>query len=74
MAKILELLEILSATKYSAKYVNAKAGKTCIRCGKPAKSFRDPSARLEYNVSALCQKCQDECFIGGKTYQKHHPE
>ena len=74
MAKTLELLEIFSATKYRASYINAKAGKTCIRCGKPAKSFRDASARLEYNVSALCQRCQDECFSGGKPYQKHHTE
>jgi len=62
MAKTLELLEIFSATKYRAGYINAKAGKTCIRCGKPAKAFRDASARLEYKVSALCQMCQDECF------------
>ena len=74
MAKTLELLEIFSATKYRASYINAKAGKICIRCGKPAKSFRDTSTRLECNVSALCQKYQDECFIRRKPYQKHHPE
>ena len=66
MAKTLELLEIFSATKYRSSYTNAKAGKTCIRCGKPAKAFRDASARLEYKVSALCQRCQDECFTGGR--------
>ena len=64
MAKTLELLEIFSATTYRASYINAKAGKTCLRCGKPAKAFRDASARLEYKVSALCQMCQDECFTG----------
>ncbi len=62
MARALELLEIFSATKYRASYINAKNRKTCIRCGKTAKAFRDASARLEYKVSALCQKCQDECF------------
>ena len=66
MAKTLELLEIFSAATYRSSYTNAKAGKTCIRCGKPAKAFRDSSARLEYKVSALCQRCQDECFIGGR--------
>jgi hypothetical protein len=24
--------------------------------------FREASARFEYKVSALCQRCQDECF------------
>ena len=62
MTKELELREIFSATTYRANYANAKARNTCIRCGKPAKAFRDASARLEYNVSALCQRCQDECF------------
>ncbi|MBE9571164.1 MAG: hypothetical protein IMF11_11085, partial [Proteobacteria bacterium] len=58
MPNTLELLKIFSATTYRSSYTNAKTGKTCIRCGKPAKSFRDASARLEYKVSALCQKCQ----------------
>jgi hypothetical protein len=66
MAKILELQEIFSAATYRSSYTNAKNRKTCIRCGNPAKAFRDASARLEYKVSALCQRCQDECFTGGR--------
>ncbi|UCF85674.1 MAG: hypothetical protein JSV50_08595 [Desulfobacteraceae bacterium] len=66
MTKALELREIFSATTYRANYANAKAKSICIRCGKPAKLFRDASARLEYNVSALCQRCQDVCFTKRK--------
>ena len=56
------LLDIFSSPTYKANYAKAKATNTCIRCGKPAKVFREASARIEYKVSALCQRCQDECF------------
>jgi hypothetical protein len=64
MAELLELLEIVSMPSYEANYLKSKATSTCIRCGRPANRFRDASARLEYKVSALCQKCQDECYTG----------
>ena len=62
MTKPLELLQICAEASYKVNYAKSKARGTCIRCGKPAKEFRDASARLEYKISALCQKCQDECF------------
>ena len=61
-AKLQHLLKFLSGSAYKANYAAAKASRTCIMCGKPAMVFRDASARLEYNVSALCQSCQDEFF------------
>jgi len=57
-----ELLKIFSKSDYNARYAYSKATNTCIRCGESARVFRDASARLEYSVSALCQKCQDELF------------
>ena len=35
-----------------------------IGCGGPATSFRDALSRREYEISGLCQKCQDK-FFGG---------
>jgi hypothetical protein len=65
MDKLESLLDILSSDReYEKRFVIAKVSKSCIWCGKEAVEFRDASARLEYFVSALCQKCQDE-FIGG---------
>jgi len=58
----LELLEIFSEPKYEVIYAYAKATRTCIKCGKPAKKFRDASARLEYAISALCETCQEKYF------------
>jgi hypothetical protein len=40
----------------------AQAGKSCVCCGKPATEFRDELSRREYNISKMCQKCQDEVF------------
>ncbi|MGD8228315.1 MAG: hypothetical protein PVI20_11080 [Desulfobacteraceae bacterium] len=62
MANFEKLLEFLSKPTYKTSYADAKANGTCIMCRKPAKEFSNASARLEYNVSALCQKCQEEYF------------
>lgn len=31
-------------------------------CGGTATDFRDPLSRKEYNISGLCQDCQDAVF------------
>ena len=61
--KALELIKTFSEESYKSEYTNAKANGTCILCGRPAKDFRNSSARLEYHVSALCQDCQDSYFM-----------
>lgn len=33
-------------------------------CGGEATEFRDPVSTREYQISGLCQKCQDEVFGG----------
>lgn len=41
-----------------------KAGE-CPFCGKSIdveKEFRDPLSKREFEISGLCQKCQDEMF------------
>lgn len=40
----------------------AKAGNGCVKCGKPATTFKDEQSRKEYNISGLCQECQDSIF------------
>jgi hypothetical protein len=62
MSNALTLHEVFSSPTYKSDYVRAKARQTCIVCGRPAVRFRDPSARFEYTVSALCQQCQDQLF------------
>lgn len=62
MSNALALHEVFSRPTYRSDYARAKAHQTCIICGRPAVKFRDPSARFEYTVSALCQECQDQLF------------
>ena len=64
MIKAMELIEVLSDPTYKASYANAKATGTCIKCRKPARSYRTTLAKLEYDVSGLCQNCQDYFFNG----------
>lgn len=33
-----------------------------VGCGGPATEFKDKASELEYTVSGLCQKCQDDVF------------
>ncbi|MFZ7111630.1 MAG: hypothetical protein ACOWYE_08100 [Desulfatiglandales bacterium] len=63
MTRIEELIEICSKDTYRASYLKAKAESLCIRCGNRIEGFRSASARLEYSISALCQRCQDEIFL-----------
>ena len=37
----------------------------CTTCGEPIKGFRNEISRKEYQISGMCQKCQDSVF-GGK--------
>lgn len=42
-----------------AKCIPAPVG-----CGKPINGFRDALSRKEYQISGLCQDCQDSIFGG----------
>lgn len=59
----LEKLSVLFLdVKYREKLTLAKATRTCVRCKRSVYTFRDLSAKVEYEVSALCQRCQEELF------------
>ncbi len=62
MPRVQELIEILSSPTHNLGYNNAKAANTCIICMKPAVVFRNALARLEYECSGICQRCQDIYF------------
>jgi hypothetical protein len=60
MSKLEELFQTFKDPEYRACYTHAKATGTCVMCRGPAREFRDPGARFEYGISALCQLCQDK--------------
>jgi hypothetical protein len=36
--------------------------KKCAFCSDPDLDFKDEASRIEYTISGICQKCQDEVF------------
>ena len=49
-------------TFFGRSHSLAKAGNQCVSCGKSATEFRDERSKKEYNISSMCQICQDEVF------------
>ena len=62
MSNVQAFHEVVLKPTYKSDYARAKAQGTCIMCGRLAIRFREPSAKFEYTVSALCQQCQDQLF------------
>ncbi len=62
MDKVKELIQLLGAKDVIARTSMAKAHGICKICGEPALFFRTPRAELEYNISSICQSCQDYYF------------
>jgi hypothetical protein len=40
----------------------AMTGLQCVACGKRADRFRDELSAKEYDISGMCQECQDSVF------------
>jgi hypothetical protein len=59
MNRIEELINILAETEVRLRAESAKAKRICKICGNPAVSFRTYREEMEYNLSLMCQSCQD---------------
>lgn len=44
------------------KQAALKAERRCPTCGKPIGEFRDDLSRKEFEISGMCQECQDSVF------------
>ena len=62
MSKMEQFKEDISMTFFGRSVSLANAGNQCVCCGKAATEFRDEISKREYQISSLCQKCQDEVF------------
>lgn len=38
-------------------------GNNCATCGKVADKFRDKLSEKEFQISRMCQECQDSVFV-----------
>ena len=58
--------ELLDAITKESPFVKlkskAKETKTCVMCIAPNMNFKDEISKKEYEISNLCQNCQDKIF------------
>ena len=54
--------EDMTMKLFGRSYNLAKAANQCVQCGKTANKFTDSLSEREYQLTALCQKCQDLVF------------
>lgn len=62
MSKLEQYQEDISMAFFGRSVSLAKAGNQCVCCGKNANTFRDEISKREYQISTLCQQCQDEVY------------
>ena len=57
-------LDKFAKKSFGRSTTEAKEKKVCVFCGKPIKmeDFKDQLSIKEYEISGLCQKCQDDTF------------
>jgi len=60
--------EAMEIDLFGRTKADAHKNKICLQCGGPATEFQNALSAREYQISGLCQKCQDELF--GKWEQK----
>ena len=59
-------LDNFAKKAFGRSQTEAKEKKICVYCGNPInmEDFRDQLSIKEYEISGLCQKCQDDTFGG----------
>ncbi len=43
---------------------HVRTEKSCPLCGKPPGEFKDELSKREFDISGMCQECQDKAFSG----------
>jgi hypothetical protein len=54
--------EIMAQLTFGRSLSDSQLTATCVMCGESAGTFRDARSEREYDISGLCQKCQDKVF------------
>jgi hypothetical protein len=59
--KTVRIERLLNAT--GSRRLEAIKNDRCVSCAGPASSFSDDLSRREYQISGMCQACQDQFFV-----------
>jgi len=62
--EIQKVVDGFAKKSFGRSTTEAEEKKICVFCGKPIKmeDFKDQLSIKEYEISGLCQKCQDDTF------------
>jgi len=60
--KMVEAVDDVAKRFFGRTKTEALDTHTCVSCGEPAVDFKDELSAVEWRISGLCQKCQDEIF------------
>lgn len=66
MVRLHELIEILSDQKVEERALAAKSNQICKICGGPAMAFGSGLTKIEYEISTICEKCQEYFYLNKK--------
>ena len=60
--KMILEMDKLARSAFGRTRTEALDQEICVMCSGEAKEFKDEISKKKYEISALCQKCQDEVF------------
>ena len=62
--KLQSFVDDFTEKNFGKSQTEARGQKICVICHNEVKDedFRDEKSRKEYDISGLCQKCQDDTF------------
>ena len=60
--KVNNIKEDLAMLMFNRSFTLAQAGKQCVICGNRAEFFSCDRAAREWNISSMCEPCQNEVF------------
>lgn len=62
ISKLQNEIDKLSKILFGKDQTKCMIGKICSICHKPIVGFRDNLSKKEYEISGMCQQCQDMVF------------
>ena len=60
--KVNNIKEDMAMMMFNRSFTLAQAGKQCVVCGKRADIFSCDRAAREFEISSMCEPCQNEVF------------
>ncbi|HCX23761.1 MAG TPA: hypothetical protein DHN29_17700 [Cytophagales bacterium] len=57
-----EIQENFAHAAYGRGIKESQEKKVCVICGEEASDFKDEVSKKEFNISGMCQECQDFTF------------